>query len=94
MAVQTQNYTVYRLYDAERTLLYVGITNNVRARFQHHANKQPWWPNVTHVETDEVGGRDEAVSREIELIASLHPQHNAVTKRRTPPGGAFDLAGA
>jgi excinuclease UvrABC nuclease subunit len=84
MAVETRGYTVYRLYDAERNLLYVGITRNIRARFQHHTNNQPWWPSVAHVETDAVGSRDEAISKELELINSLHPMYNVVTKHRTP----------
>ena len=39
-------YTVYRLYDAERNLLYVGMTSNLKRRLQHHSSQREWWPDV------------------------------------------------
>ncbi|MFD3762092.1 GIY-YIG nuclease family protein [Streptomyces sp. NPDC058622] len=34
---------VYRLYDAEERLLYVGITMNVKQRFADHQRLKFWW---------------------------------------------------
>jgi predicted GIY-YIG superfamily endonuclease len=88
------SYTVYRLYDAERNLLYVGITNNVRARFRWHASNQPWWLSVADVESEEVASREEAIDRELALINALRPRHNIVTTRRNPKAGEFELNGS
>lgn len=37
---------IYRLYDAEGALLYIGITKNPKARFYGHAVYKPWWRQV------------------------------------------------
>lgn len=37
---------VYRLFDAEDVLLYVGISCNPEARFKQHRTHQWWWPQV------------------------------------------------
>ncbi|GAB1331708.1 GIY-YIG nuclease family protein [Streptomyces sennicomposti] len=37
---------VYRLFDAEETLLYVGMSVSPERRFEEHSKKKPWWPEV------------------------------------------------
>src|SRR5206468_10392091 len=39
----TWEHVLYRLYDEEGVLLYVGITNAINTRFKTHAGSQPWW---------------------------------------------------
>ena len=38
---------LYRLYDCDGTLMYVGITSNPERRFSEHASDKHWWPHVT-----------------------------------------------
>ncbi len=38
---------VYRLYDADETLLYVGITYDTKTRFADHKVNKEWWPDVS-----------------------------------------------
>jgi len=42
----TERTALYRLYDADDRLLYVGITNNLKARWRAHAKDKHWWPEV------------------------------------------------
>lgn len=39
---------LYRLYDTDGQLLYVGITNNVKKRWRAHEKDKAWWSEVTH----------------------------------------------
>ena len=53
---------LYRLYAEDGTLLYVGITNSLKARFTEHRKGKPWWPLVARKtvmwhEIREVGAR-------------------------------------
>ena len=40
------DYCLYRLYDDEHDLLYVGATHNFRNRMQKHRANQVWWLDV------------------------------------------------
>ena len=42
----TWEHVLYRFFDEEGALLYVGITRSISTRFKAHARKQPWWPEV------------------------------------------------
>jgi predicted GIY-YIG superfamily endonuclease len=37
---------LYRLYAADGTLLYVGVTGKLSARFYSHSREKRWWPQV------------------------------------------------
>lgn len=38
--------SLYRMRDARRRLLYVGITTRGGQRISQHRRSQPWWPDV------------------------------------------------
>jgi predicted GIY-YIG superfamily endonuclease len=37
---------LYRLYDAQDRLLYVGVTIDTKRRFGEHRREKSWWPEV------------------------------------------------
>lgn len=41
---------LYRLFDAEMNLLYVGITWNPFVRWTAHSRSKGWWSEVAHAE--------------------------------------------
>jgi len=43
-------YVMYRLYDADRILLYIGITANLRSRLLQHRRTQAWWGRCATVD--------------------------------------------
>lgn len=78
--------TLYRFYDADDRLLYVGITNETGRRFKQHSVSQVWWAEVTTTSTEEFATRLEAATAERAAIAAERPVHNIVgTSRRVRP---------
>lgn len=81
-AVKTsQGQQLYRLYDADGTLLYVGISYSAIARFAQHKTRQPWIGDVCTIaiETHDVSRRE--IERiEADAIRDEKPKHN-IAKR-------------
>jgi DNA-binding XRE family transcriptional regulator/predicted GIY-YIG superfamily endonuclease len=76
MAVATKSYTVYRLYDAERNLLYIGCTNDFEQRMRGHRYQSAWYPSVAEAQTEHFERHEEAMIEEQTQIATLAPRHN------------------
>lgn len=68
---------VYRLYDADDALLYVGVANRPAERWGTHANR-PWWTRVARTEITQYPTREEALRGEAKAIRAEHPLHNQV----------------
>lgn len=66
---------VYRLYDAEGALLYVGLTKNPLGRFSKHGAK-PWWREVAYKELVWFDNRTDAQVAERQAIFHEEPVHN------------------
>lgn len=79
-------HTLYRFYDTDGHLLYVGRTTNPGRRWREHEKRAPWFQAVSWV-TREVYPTAEAVDvAEREAIANEHPIHNiALNGARHPP---------
>ena len=85
-------HCVYRFFDAEDALLYIGSTGNVWYRIGQHAAERPWWPEVDWARTVvecvseiECPGRPcrlaehaEMLSYEAELIRKLRSRYNTL----------------
>jgi len=67
---------LYRFYDADDCLLYVGITDNPRARFKKHAAEKSWWGKVSTREIEWLSSRHEAEVAELTAIYRERPLHN------------------
>lgn len=75
------NHVLYRLFNSEGDLIYIGITNNIKARFQQHLSEQSWWGEVADCQTEFHRDRSTLERIEADEIASLRPRHN---KRGNP----------
>ena len=75
--IETGPTALYRLFDADDRLLYIGITLDPAQRFREHRRTQPWWPDVARrvVEWLPVAGR-EAEYCERAAIAAEGPMRN------------------
>lgn len=80
---------VYRLYDADGVLLYIGSAYDPNHRCKAHRNK-PWWPLVARREEEPHGGRRSAYIAEMRAIASEAPRFNdfGTPEYRTPQTAA------
>jgi hypothetical protein len=70
---------LYRLYDVDGVLLYVGVTFQPTVRMSRHAATQPWWPEVTRKTMTWYSDRFEACDAEEIAIRDEHPRYNVKT---------------
>lgn len=69
---------LYRLFDANDLLLYIGVTVNQKARWSNHAREKMWWPQVARIEIEWHDSRIEALLAEKAAIEAETPLHNTV----------------
>lgn len=73
---------LYRFFDAEDRLLYVGITRDVGSRFGAHRRQAGWWSEAVRCDYRALPDRPAAEAAEALAIATERPLHNA--SRPTP----------
>jgi predicted GIY-YIG superfamily endonuclease len=86
MSLSTRDATptaVYRLYDVQDRLLYVGITVDLEQRWSEHSEDKFWWHLVVRKQAAWHQTRGPAVAEEREAIRDEGPLHN-----RTWPNGS------
>lgn len=67
---------LYRYFDNQDQLLYVGITSRGSRRFKEHESTQPWWAQVARATVEHHGDRDAALEAEREAIRCERPAYN------------------
>lgn len=67
---------VYRLHNASRELLYIGITANLDQRFTDHRFDKQWWPEVRWASVQWFEDRPTAARVEAEQLAAENPPYN------------------
>lgn len=68
---------VYRLYDLEGRLLYVGISDAPEERWRYHERLVDWWPQVVKKDVQWHDNRKLAEAAEREAIETEAPIHNS-----------------
>lgn len=71
--------SVYRLYDADDALLYVGMSLYPKGRLASH-KKKPWGKDIARFEVVANLPRDEAEELERRLIREQQPCYNVADK--------------
>ena len=76
-------FYVYRMYDAANRLLYVGFSNNVKARMRQHYNDHAWVDrDVVRIEISDKFAQEKAARvAERDAIANEHPRENGAPAR-------------
>jgi len=67
---------LYRHYDGEGQLLYVGISLSAVARLSAHKSRSGWYQDIARVEIENYESREEAEAAEVEAIQEERPLHN------------------
>jgi predicted GIY-YIG superfamily endonuclease len=75
-----RRWNLYRCFDADDQLLYIGQTANWTKRRQHHASQSSWWPLVDRVEMQSDMEKAEALEAERLAIFREQPIHNVEGK--------------
>jgi predicted GIY-YIG superfamily endonuclease len=71
---------VYRFYDVDNHLLYVGISMNFEGRLAKH-RRRPWWPSVARQTFEWYPNRTSAKDAERWAIHHENPLHNLTRPR-------------
>ena len=67
---------LYRFFDCDGELLYVGITGNFSQRWQDHASSKPWYGSINRMTVVWYKDAAAAVEAETEAIDSELPRYN------------------
>lgn len=88
-ALPNVTIAVYRCFDVDGELLYIGSTVNLRSRIKQHYYQAPWWDNVSRVDAEPHDTIEAARYAEAVAIAAESPMMNKVGKTlRVIDGGA------
>lgn len=68
--------TLYRFFDVDGKLLYIGITDNYPLRLIHHGKDKPWWDEVKKFAAERLPTRQDAEEAEKLAIRSELPKYN------------------
>lgn len=79
---------LYRLFDADGALLYIGIANDPKTRWSSHAGEKRWWGDVARKTLEWFATREEAESAEVAAIVGERPQYNVTHSETRRPGDA------
>lgn len=71
-------HVLYRMFDANQELLYVGLTKDPSARFKQHSQSKDWFLEVAAITVEHFATREELTAAEILAIRSECPRHNIV----------------
>jgi hypothetical protein len=72
-------HAVYRMFDAEGRLLYVGMTGNAGTRLGSHASKR-WFPLVTNITLQWCPTKAAARVSEVRAIRNEWPRYNVADR--------------
>lgn len=75
--------TLYRMFDRDGRLLYVGITLDVAQRFKEHKVVKSWWSEIASITLEHHETRHDVEAAEAAAIAAEQPLFN-VQRRRLP----------
>jgi predicted GIY-YIG superfamily endonuclease len=71
-------HVLYRAYDAQGVLLYIGITMNPGNRFAQHSEDKPWWADVAEIRVEHFGSRKRVLAAERAAIQAERPRFNVI----------------
>lgn len=72
---------LYRHFDADRKLLYLGISLSTFARLSQHKDHSPWFEQIKTVEIEHFETREEAMAAERKAIKTENPKFNIAMKK-------------
>lgn len=73
-------YILYRHFDSNKQLLYIGITNNIHSRISGHRLISKWFLDIANITLEHFPSRSMLIKAEIEAIQKEHPKHNVINK--------------
>lgn len=75
---------LYRIFDDDGALLYVGATTNPGLRIGTHAQSQPWWDEAAEIKLERFDTLDELIEEEKAAIQIEGPRYNVIHSAEYP----------
>lgn len=75
---QDRPSSVYRIYNADGELIYVGVAYSPKVRVSFHRNNKPWGGEIARHEVDWYDTREAAEAAEEQQIADAWPRYNVL----------------
>ena len=72
--------TLYRHFDANNNLLYIGVSSRISQRIKEHSIHSSWWQNVSKITLEHFEIRKEVLEAERNAIIAEQPKHNIIHK--------------
>jgi len=73
---------LYRHFDKDGALLYVGISLNALNRLGQHSDHSDWYNSISRVEIEVLDTREMALDAEAKAIFDEKPKHNIMQPRK------------
>lgn len=77
-------YYVYRHYNSQKDVIYIGCTSCMLTRTNQHKTNAPWYCDIDCIRYEEFKNKEEAINREKELIKHFSPVHNRQHNENQP----------
>jgi hypothetical protein len=80
-------HDLYRFYDTDGQLLYIGISFSAIQRAAQHRDAQPWWSDVARMDIEHLGTTTRRNAEQLEraAIAAESPRHNIAHNMKSVP---------
>lgn len=82
---------LYRLFDADGALLYIGITISPQDRMKEHSWRKPWWPEVQRSTVEWHDTWHAAAEAEQAAISAEEPKYNVSSQLAAVPSGSREV---
>jgi len=89
---QMSETQLYRHFDGQGELLYVGVSLSTVKRLGQHKNHSHWYDRIAKVEIQKFPTRKEALRAEREAVSSEQPLCNINLKKKPEEKSAFEEA--
>ena len=74
--VREPSYVLYRFYDVEHVLLYVGVTGKLSRRIKQHESTKSWWHKVASIKIERFPSQTDVFAAEKFAIVTEGPIYN------------------
>lgn len=82
-AREAERYYLYRFFDEDESLLYVGLSINAYNRFKAHRHQSYWFKDATTVKFEFYPDLETVRRAETTAIRTERPRHNVSQNERT-----------
>lgn len=84
VATAPRRTALYRMFDVDGALLYIGIAYSFGRRWAQEAAEKSWWPEVQRQTVEWYSSREEAHRAEVEAIQAEKPKYNIAHTPQRP----------